>query len=315
MRSFSHEPAVNVVARAQRLGMVVALLLLSQAASCLLGPQPARAADGIPISIQGNWPDKFTDSLRYRRVSATKYPDGRRTLREYLATIEIAVHARRGNSTMLSWKYTHMSVNGEPLADLALELSVTSDGDVKLLNLADLRRKVLQAASTKAKSSKPFDFGSDELARTAANKDALSIFYLRDAVIFFYPQGVTMRRDQPVEFDNEIEGLDGDTLKAVNRWTVLPDRDIPAGTIPIEWTQDVDRRDVERYFSALGKAVGMKIDADKGLLTKKGLYALDRSTFWPHVVLATTKASVLNDYEQFDSLQIRSSLLDPNWKH
>lgn len=307
-------PASNVTRRIQRLGLYVALLLLTQA-SCLFATPPAHAADGNTVSIHAKWPDKFKDSLRYRRVSATKYPDGRRTVREFLATIEIAVHGHRGDSTMLSWKYTNLTVNGEPFADLALELLVNSDGSIKLLNLDEVRRNVLREASTKSKSSKPYDFGRNELVKIAANKDALSIFYLRDAMIFFYPLGVTMRRDQSVAFDNEIDGLDGDTLKVVDRWTVLPERDIPAGTIPIEWTQDADRRDVERYFSAFGKIVGMKVDAGKGLLTKKGLYALDRTTFWPHVVTASTKTTVMNDYEAREMVQIRSSLLDPNWKH
>jgi hypothetical protein len=118
-----------------------------------------------------------------------------------------------------------------------------------------------------------------------------------------------------VEFDSEIHGLGGDTLKAVDSWTILSEHDAPAGTIPIKWKQDFDRRDVERYFSALGKAVGINIAADKGLLTKKGLYALDRTTFWPNVVFASTKVSTQDGYEQFDAIEIRSSMLDPNWKH
>lgn len=291
----------------------VALSML--AASCVIDTRAALGAEANALEIQGKWPDKFHDTLRYRRVSATQYPGGRRAAREYLATINVAVRAHRDEAAILSWKYTNLSVNGEPMADLALELSVTADGVVELLNIDDLQRKVLQASQTKPKSGTPLEFGGDELAKMAANKEALANFYLRDAEVFFYPQGTTVRRDRPVEFANEIRGFGGDTMKAVDRWTVLAQRDVPAGTVAIEWTQDVDRHDVERFFSALGKALEMKIDADQGSLTKKGLYALDSSTFWPHVVLVSTKTSVRKDYEQFDSVEMRSSLLDPNWKH
>jgi hypothetical protein len=225
------------------------------------------------------------------------------------------VHAHHDKSTMLSWKYTNMSLNGEPLTDLPLELSVASDGAVELVNVEELQRNVLQEAGMKGKARRALDFGGDELAKLAANKQALATFYLRDAVMFFYPQGVTVRRNRAVEYDDEIQGVGDDTLKAVNRWTVLPERDLPAGTMAIEWTQDVDRHDVERYFSALGKTLGMKVDASRGLLEKKGLFALDRITYWPHVMIASTKVSTQSGFEQFDSIEMRSSRLDPNWKH
>jgi len=313
MRSASLISNKTVIRLFRRQLAYIALLMLATA--CVIHTRAVLGAEENALDIQGKWPDKFHDTLRYRRVSATQYPSGRRTAREYLATINVAVLTHRGEAAILSWKYTNLSLNGEPMADLALELSVTADGVVELLNIDDLQRKVLREAQTKPKSGTPMEFGGDELAKMAANKEALGNFYLRDAEVFFYPQGTTVRRDRPVKFDNEIRGFGGDTMKAVDRWTVLAQRDAPASTIAIEWTQDVDRGDVERFFSALGKALGMKIDANQGSLTKKGLYALDRRTFWPHVALVSTKTSVQKNYEQFDSVEMRSSLLDPNWKH
>ena len=298
----------------QKPGFLALLLAVELAFHCW-GEAKARTGEPTVVSIHANWSDGFKDSLRYRRVSATRFPDGRRTAREYLATIKISVHARTDTSSTLSWTYTNFSLNGEPLADLALELSVSAEGVVRLLNVDELRSKVLQSAVKKGKAGAALEFGGDELANMAANRETLENFYLRDAMLFFYPLGTEVHRDQAVKFDNRLAGIGGDSLRAVDRWTVLPDRDLPAGTFAVEWVEDVDRRDVERYFSALGKGLGVKFAVEKGLLTKKGLYVLDRNTFWPHMMIASTKTGVQDSYEQFDSVELRSNLLDPNWKH
>lgn len=267
------------------------------------------------VQIRADWAQNFKDSLKFKRTSATKYPGGRRDARELRAVIDVAVRKRDDAATILAWTYTHMTLNGRPMADLALEVSVAGDGAVALENTVALERQVRHALTTNVSSGAPEMLGKDQLSRMAGNKDLLSAFYLRDAMIFFQPMGVTVRRDQAMEIDGLVPGLDEAPLKVVDRWTVLPPGDIPAGTLALEWAQTFDRRDVERYYTQLIHRLGMRVDVTHGSITKKGLYALDATTFWPHVVLNSSKVVLKDDYEQYDVVEIRSSQLDPDWKH
>ncbi len=266
------------------------------------------------LVIRSDWPQGFHDSIRYRRVAAAKAPGGQRSLREYRATLDVAVRQRGKDATTFSWTYTHMTLNGKPLHDLALELSVTSEGVITLLNSAQLRSAALRAVRSADQSRAEEEFGGDVLANYAQDEAVLRTYYLRDAHAFFYPQGITVHRDKPTEIDSRLSGLDS-PLKVVDRWIIPPQKGAPAGTVGLEWTQTMDPRDVERYFSDYARRLDISIDPAKGALTKQGMFMLDETTFWPHVVFVTNKQSVGDEREQFDLLEMRSSLLDPNWKH
>jgi len=192
---------------------------------------------------------------------------------------------------------------------------VATDGTIAWVNTDSLQRQVRQAVSGKGRSDAPEILGKDQLSRMAEDKDLLAAFYLRDAMIFFQPMGVTVRKDKAMEVEGLVPGLDDTPLKVVDRWAVLPQRGAPTGTLAVEWVQTFDRQDVERYYTQLTHRFGMHVDATQGSITKKGLYALDATTFWPHVVFNSSRVALQDDYEQFDVIEIRSSRLDPNWKH
>ena len=288
-----------------------------QAIACAHAAPPVPAAgDDVEFSIRDNWPEKFTDTLHYRRVSVATRPDGRKVEREYLATIDVAIRERRGDVTLISWTYTHMTLNGKPQADLALDLSVTPEGVVELLNIDDVQQKLLvQAAKPKPKSDDPWDMNGDERVNLARNRDAIANFYARDPNLFFYPLDTEVHRDHAVEYDTQIAGLGDDTLAAVDRWTMLPGQDVPSGTFAVEWTQEMDCRDFKRYSTQVLADIGKEIEVSKGVLARSGVYALDHKTFWPHVARISTQTSVQPGQLHVETIDMRSTLLDAGWKH